>query len=100
MGFNDLKEFDDPQVFNDPKGISIGTMDFDNPKVYDDTSITDGLVHVEVLGLKTFFLHLYVFRVVPFIPFWFPCTAGTWPERDFSSGALCVWLEVSDHQSK
>ena len=58
------------------------------------------LIYVEVLGLKTFFLHLYVFRVVPFIPFWFPCTAGTWPKRDFSLGALCVWLEVSDHQSK
>ena len=27
-----------------PKGISIGSMDFDNPKVYSDTSIFDGLV--------------------------------------------------------
>ena len=28
------KEFDDAQVFDDPKGISIGSRDFDNPKVY------------------------------------------------------------------
>ena len=26
------------------KGISIGSMDFENPKDYGDTSITDGLV--------------------------------------------------------
>ena len=37
-------EFDDPQVFDDPKGISIESMDFDNPRVYGDTSIIDGLV--------------------------------------------------------
>ena len=41
---HDPKEFNDPQVLNDPKGISIGNMDFDNPKVYGDTSIFDGLV--------------------------------------------------------
>ena len=40
------KEFDDPQVFDDPKGISIVSMDFDNPKVYGDTSIFDDLVWV------------------------------------------------------
>ena len=33
-----------PEAFNDPKGISIGSMDFDNPKVYGDTFIFDGLV--------------------------------------------------------
>ena len=38
------KEFDDPQVFDNPKGISIGSMDFDNPKVFGDTSIFDSLV--------------------------------------------------------
>ena len=38
------KEFDDPQVFDDPKGISIGSMDVDNPKVYGDIPIFDGLV--------------------------------------------------------
>ena len=38
-------QFDDPQVFDDPNRISIGSMDFDNPKVYGDTSITDGLVY-------------------------------------------------------
>ena len=55
--FDYPKEFDDPQVsdglikvisnesmdYNDPKGISIGSMDIDNPKVYGDTSIFDGL---------------------------------------------------------
>ena len=43
MGFDDPKEFDDPQVFNAPKGFSIVSMDYDNLKVYGDTSITDGL---------------------------------------------------------
>ena len=38
MDFNDQKEFDDL------KEISIGNMDFDNPKVYVDTSNSDGLV--------------------------------------------------------
>ena len=36
------KEFDDPQVFNDPKRILIGSMDFD--KVLGHTSIFGGLV--------------------------------------------------------
>ena len=31
-------------VFDDLKEISIGRMDFDIPKVYGDTSISDGLV--------------------------------------------------------
>ena len=42
MDFNDPKEFDD--ILVSPDWISIGSMDFDNPKVYGDTSITDGLV--------------------------------------------------------
>ena len=33
-----------PQVHNDAKGISMGSMDFDNPYVYGDTSIFDGLL--------------------------------------------------------
>ena len=33
-----------PQVIDDPKGTSIGSMDFDNPKVYGDITILDGLV--------------------------------------------------------
>ena len=33
-------------IFDDPKGISIGNEDFDNPKVYGDTSIFDGLVYL------------------------------------------------------
>ena len=44
MDFNDPKEFVDPLIFDEPKGISIGSMDFDNPKVYGDTSIFVGLV--------------------------------------------------------
>ena len=37
-------QFDDPQVFDDPKELSIGSMDFYNPNFYGDTSIFDGLV--------------------------------------------------------
>ena len=37
-------QFDDPQVFDDPKELSIGSMDFYNPKFYGDISIFDGLV--------------------------------------------------------
>ena len=44
MDFNDSKEFYDPQLFDDPKEISIESMDFDNPNVFGDTSIFDGLV--------------------------------------------------------
>ena len=44
------KEFDDPQVFDNQKGISIGSMDFDNPKVFGDTFISDGLVVVLVVN--------------------------------------------------
>ena len=32
MDFNDPKEFDDILVYPDPKGISIGSRDFDNKK--------------------------------------------------------------------
>ena len=48
MDFNDPKEFDDILVSRDPKGFSIGSMDFDNPKVYGGTSITDGLVETAI----------------------------------------------------
>ena len=51
MDFNDPKEFDDPQVLDDLKEILIGSMDFDHPKVYGDTSISDGLVFQ---GITTF----------------------------------------------
>ena len=47
MRFND--DLNDPKVFDDPKGFSIGSMGFDNPKVYGDTSITDGLVSITVV---------------------------------------------------
>ena len=65
MDFNDPKELDDPQLFDDPNYSmipafhwsptiwwspairwSIGSMDFDNPNVYGDISITDGLVSI------------------------------------------------------
>ena len=38
MGVDGPKLFDDLQVFDDPKGISIRSMNFDNLKVYGDTS--------------------------------------------------------------
>ena len=49
---DDPKEFDDPQVFADPKVISNGSilpyMDFDNPRVYGDTSNFDDIVFTNV----------------------------------------------------
>ena len=54
MNFNDPKESIDPQLFYDPKEISIGSMDFDNPKVYSDTSIFYGLVLSETLSYASF----------------------------------------------
>ena len=50
MDFNDPKEFDDILVSPDPKGISIGSKDFDNPKVKGDQFILDGLVYVARQG--------------------------------------------------
>ena len=44
MDFENPKESDDPQVFEYPKGISIGSIDFENPKFYGNTFIFDGLV--------------------------------------------------------
>ena len=41
-GFEDPKEFDDILVFDDPKRVSIGTMDFCIVKVNGDTSFFDG----------------------------------------------------------
>ena len=58
MDFNDPKEFNDPQVFDDTNGISIGSMDIDNPKVYGDTStesIFDGLVKSKTNTTKLVF---------------------------------------------
>ena len=37
-------EFDGSKVFLEPKGISIRSVNFDNPKVYSDTPTFDGLV--------------------------------------------------------
>ena len=53
------KEFHDPQVFDDPKGISIGSMDFDNPKVYGDTFIFDGLVYIASTAHTVHSYYLY-----------------------------------------
>ena len=50
MDFNDPKEIHDLLVSDDPKGISIGSMAFYNPKVDGDTFILDGLVFVARLG--------------------------------------------------
>ena len=46
MDFYDLKDFNDPhQAFNDPKGISVNSLDFDNPNC-GGAAIFDGLVNV------------------------------------------------------
>ena len=45
IDFDGSKVFHDPQIFNDPKGISIGSMDFEYPKLYSDTSIFDDLLY-------------------------------------------------------
>ena len=41
-----------PQVHNDPKGISMGSMDFDSPYIYGDTSIFDGLLFSHLVNLS------------------------------------------------
>ena len=63
MDFNDPKELADPQLFDDPtysmfpsylmilSYSTINCKDFDNPKVYGDTSITDGLVFIKKQGM-------------------------------------------------
>ena len=35
--WTDPKECGDPQVFDDPKEIAIGSMDFNDPKVYGES---------------------------------------------------------------
>ena len=39
MDLNDPKEFNDPQVIDNPKEISIGSKDFDNPKAIPPSSM-------------------------------------------------------------
>ena len=55
---DDPNEFDNPQVFEDPKGISIGSMDYDNPKVYVYTSESRSVLDILRLFDKNFNLHL------------------------------------------
>ena len=43
MDFDNPEEFDVPQVVDDPTVVSTESRDFDNPKVYGDTFIFDGL---------------------------------------------------------
>ena len=43
LNINDPKEFDDPRVFDNQKVISKGSVDFEIPKLYGDTSKLDGL---------------------------------------------------------
>ena len=61
MDFNDPKEFDDIFVSSDPKGISIGSMDFDNPKVNGDTFISDGLVFTFISAVQCLFSFPMIF---------------------------------------
>ena len=35
--WTDPKECGDPQVFDDPKEIAIGSMDFNDPKIYGES---------------------------------------------------------------
>ena len=49
MGFDDPKRIDDPQVLGDSKGVSLGGIDFDNPKSNVDTSIFDGVVDLRLI---------------------------------------------------
>ena len=51
-GLCDPKEFDDPKVFDDRKLISDGFMDFDNQKVFADTSTFNDLVFQETSKLR------------------------------------------------
>ena len=37
----------DPPVFDDPKGISLGNMDFDNSKIYGDVPISMVLLNTQ-----------------------------------------------------
>ena len=75
MDFNDPKELDDPQLFDNPSywmipaiWWSIGSMDFDNSKVYGDTSITDGLMFYNYRTLQFVLWELglwYIWYVLP-----------------------------------
>ena len=56
MDFNDPKEFDDASVSDDPKRISTGSMDFDNPK-----DCGDGLVFNEIGKTALTSGNVYVF---------------------------------------
>jgi len=47
--FYDPNEFDDRKVFDDPKGISIISKDFDNPRDKGETSIFDGVLLLSTL---------------------------------------------------
>ena len=51
------REFYDPQVFDDPKVISNGSIDFENPKVYGEPSILDGLVIFGIYCSSVIVLH-------------------------------------------
>ena len=58
--FDDAQLFDDPQLlddsklFDDPQLFDDQFMDFDNPKVYRDTFISDGLVSKIVMALYAY----------------------------------------------
>ena len=50
-------DFNDPKEFDNPKGISTKSMNLDNPKVDDDTSIFDGRVSYLELFLPQLYLN-------------------------------------------
>ena len=69
MDFENPKESDDPQVFEYSKGISIGSIDFENPKFYGNTCIFEGLV------LKR---QILSFRINNHNSFWRPLAEKLW----------------------
>ena len=75
---NHPKEFDDPQVFDDSKETSIGSMDFDNPKVYGVSSMFDVLVYFTSVSvgfwprglitvISSFYYHYFSFITFTYI---------------------------------
>ena len=85
MDFNDPKEFDDPQTRDDQKGISIESMDFDDPKVYGDNSIFHGLgfftksypLTLALIVQKPFFcIYLQIIRIIRMAQYYVKKTVG------------------------
>ena len=55
MDFND-------KINDKTKGISIESMDFDNPNVYGDTSISDGIVFLRFLITSDLYFYSFIIQ--------------------------------------